>query len=304
MPSVRQMRALLLCYVALPFGVAALNALRGTIYAPEMSAGELALFFSMMGVPSWVSAGLAAWMLVPRFQRDERLDMLLLTIAGIVGVVFSYVHLGFVIGIMSQTRWPSLGVLIEPGTYSMASPISDYLFGRSAAYFLALWLIANLVYRWISPGARFLGSVPQPATRIASEGAAAPAAHPVEPPPLEAMEGAQRPPFLRKLKQEFAGEVIAIVAEEHYIRVYTETGSDLILYRFSDALHEIQRWQDGLQVHRSYWVALRAIVTVEVLPRSLRLTLSNGLQVPVSQANRGLVQKHLQHLTLAPSSVA
>jgi hypothetical protein len=297
MPSARQARDLLLCYGLLPLVVAVLNALRGTVYAPEMSAADLVLFFGMMGIPSWTAAGLMAWMIVPRFAGGTRMDLALLCIAGLGGVVFSYFHLGLVVGTMAQTHWPSLAPFTEPGGYRMVTPLSDYIVGRSAAYFLALWLSANFVYRWLVPNARFLGAAPREVSGAEAEadGLARETAAGGDDKP-EVAEQPHRPPFLRKLKQESAGPLIAIVAEEHYIRIYTETGSDLILYRFSDALHEIDGWQEGLQVHRSYWVASNAIVAAEQHGKSFRLTLSNGLKVPVSQANRGLVRANLAHL--------
>jgi hypothetical protein len=90
--------------------------------------------------------------------------------------------------------------------------------------------------------------------------------------------------LIRRLKPEAQGELLALQMEDHYLRVHTSTGNDLILLRLSDALSEVAGL-DGLQVHRSYWVARAAVRGVEREGRKLALVLTNGLKVPVSRAN-------------------
>lgn len=88
--------------------------------------------------------------------------------------------------------------------------------------------------------------------------------------------------FLRRLPREKRGALFCIKTEDHYLRVVTDAGEDLILLRFKDALRELENC-GGMQVHRSYWVALDAIQAVEKQGRKHRLRLKNGLQVPVSR---------------------
>ena len=76
--------------------------------------------------------------------------------------------------------------------------------------------------------------------------------------------------------------LIAVQAEDHYLRVHTEAGSDLILMRLTDALDALKA-RDGLQVHRSWWVARRAVETVQWKKGRGTLTLEGGLSVPVSE---------------------
>nr|WP_310542508.1 LytTR family DNA-binding domain-containing protein [Phenylobacterium sp.] len=57
--------------------------------------------------------------------------------------------------------------------------------------------------------------------------------------------------------------------------------SKLILMRLSDAVSRTGR--EGLQVHRSWWVAKGAISHVIRDGRNLRLKLLNGLEVPVAR---------------------
>ena len=55
-------------------------------------------------------------------------------------------------------------------------------------------------------------------------------------------------------------------------------GSDLILTPLKEAIAELGD-TDGLQVHRSWWVARRAVVEPVTSGRNLSLRLSNGLEV-------------------------
>jgi hypothetical protein len=86
--------------------------------------------------------------------------------------------------------------------------------------------------------------------------------------------------LLERVRPERRGALLAIKAEGHYLQVYTDAGSDLILYRLSDALLELGA-EDGAQVHRSWWVASRALA-----PQRYRdkLVLTNGVDVPVSRS--------------------
>lgn len=86
--------------------------------------------------------------------------------------------------------------------------------------------------------------------------------------------------LLERVRPDRRGALLAIKAEGHYLQVYTDAGSDLILYRLSDALLELGG-EDGAQVHRSWWVASRALA-----PQRHRdkLVLTNGVEVPVSRS--------------------
>ena len=70
--------------------------------------------------------------------------------------------------------------------------------------------------------------------------------------------------------------------EDHYLRVHTALGSDLILLRMRDAVAELDGL-DGAQVHRSWWVARRAVEKIERDGRNVRLVLATGLVAPVAR---------------------
>ncbi|GBQ84874.1 LytTR family DNA-binding domain-containing protein [Asaia krungthepensis] len=75
----------------------------------------------------------------------------------------------------------------------------------------------------------------------------------------------------------------ALQMEDHYIRCHLTSGSRLVHGVLREAVAR-QSGHDGLQVHRSWWVARRAVQRWEGTPRSLRLHLRNGLVVPVARA--------------------
>jgi DNA-binding LytR/AlgR family response regulator len=90
------------------------------------------------------------------------------------------------------------------------------------------------------------------------------------------------PSFLSRIAEEIRAPVIALEAEQHYLRVFTEKGRDLILYRFSDAVAEMKD-EDGAQVHRSWWVSRAAVERAVKENGAWRLILKDGAEVPVSR---------------------
>lgn len=107
------------------------------------------------------------------------------------------------------------------------------------------------------------------------------------PPALPAPVAAAPPsgpaiPFLRRVPARLGQCLLALEMEDHYLRIHTALGSDLVLCRLGDALAELEGC-DGLQVHRSFWVARRAIAGHQRRNGRVTLTLTNGLEVPVSR---------------------
>ncbi|MBU3970468.1 MAG: LytTR family transcriptional regulator DNA-binding domain-containing protein, partial [Alphaproteobacteria bacterium] len=71
-------------------------------------------------------------------------------------------------------------------------------------------------------------------------------------------------------------------SEDHYLRIHTDRGSDLILMRLSDALVELEGLE-GAQTHRSWWVAKDAVRGVSRGDGRATLTLEGGIAAPVSR---------------------
>jgi len=78
--------------------------------------------------------------------------------------------------------------------------------------------------------------------------------------------------------------ILAVEAEDHYLRVHTDAGDELITARFGDAMAELAD-APGFQTHRSWWVAANAIDEVTWLRGRGEAKLKNGLTAPISRAN-------------------
>ncbi|WP_293679043.1 LytTR family DNA-binding domain-containing protein [uncultured Phenylobacterium sp.] len=84
-------------------------------------------------------------------------------------------------------------------------------------------------------------------------------------------------------KRRAAG-LIAVEAEDHYLRVHTDAGEELITARFGDALAELAA-APGFRTHRSWWVAADAIDEVRWRRGRGEAKLKCGLVVPISRSN-------------------
>jgi len=104
------------------------------------------------------------------------------------------------------------------------------------------------------------------------------------------------PAFLKRLPDPVKGEIVALKAEDHYVRVYTDKGDSLIHYRFKDALADISSLE-GIQTHRSYWVEQSAITGLESDGQSSQLSLTTGLRVPVSRTYLNEVKRLVASLS-------
>jgi len=103
------------------------------------------------------------------------------------------------------------------------------------------------------------------------------------PPHVDLNNAPQPPRFLERLPFRLKGAVIhAVQAEDHYLRVHTDRGSDLILMRLSDAVDELEGLE-GAQTHRSWWVARAAVVDVSRGDGRATLTLAGDVRAPVSR---------------------
>jgi hypothetical protein len=98
-----------------------------------------------------------------------------------------------------------------------------------------------------------------------------------------AAEGAPPAKFLARLTPKLRGaNLYAVEAEDHYLRLHTSLGQDLILMRLGDAIAELEGLE-GAQTHRSWWVAKDAVTKIERFEGRATLTLKDGSEVPVSR---------------------
>ena len=85
---------------------------------------------------------------------------------------------------------------------------------------------------------------------------------------------------LQRLPPALGTDLIAARSELQYVRIYTTRGDALILGALKDIA---EQRQDGQIVHRSWWVSDSHVRTLRRRGARCMLTLSNGLEVPVSR---------------------
>jgi DNA-binding LytR/AlgR family response regulator len=160
---------------------------------------------------------------------------------------------------------------------------------------LFVWLVSGLMYAAPFTATRLVGLLPTVLlvdiavvilAWLIRRGAArlAPAA--------PATSDRHAPPGLaEKLPPRLArAELLAVQAEDHYLRVQTAAGEALILMRFSDALEALDQ-RPGVRVHRSWWVATAAVDHTRWSRGRGELTLRNGVRVPVSRTYAAAVKQ-------------
>ncbi len=91
------------------------------------------------------------------------------------------------------------------------------------------------------------------------------------------------PRLVDRLPPALGSDVIALEMEDHYVRVHTALGSELVLMRLRDAIAELGGIE-GRQVHRSWWVARGAVEDVIREGRNVRLKLARDIEAPVARA--------------------
>lgn len=114
--------------------------------------------------------------------------------------------------------------------------------------------------------------------------------------PLAESGTLRQPAFLAKSAGIRVEDIVALSAEEHYVRIITAAGSELVHHRFGEAAQAMPG-QLGMRVHRSWWVADRFVTQARRGSRRWKLRALDALWIPVSDSyvgtarERGLLQK-------------
>ena len=179
------------------------------------------------------------------------------------------------IGEISTLVWAIVTAAVSAPSTAIVWMYTNLVFGRPPQSLL--WLLLDVtIVAGAAAAIMMLINRPGPVTRILAEG-----------------PDGSRPPvrFLGRLPTKLKeGRIFAVQAEDHYLRVYTSKGSDLILMRLSDAIAELDGIE-GAQVHRSWWVARDGFSGVERADRKLTLVLKDGSKAPVSRPNAAALRE-------------
>jgi len=101
-------------------------------------------------------------------------------------------------------------------------------------------------------------------------------------PPAPPVPGVARSALHDRLDPGFP-PILALSAEDHYVRVIAEGKSALLLMTLAEAA-ALMPESTGAQVHRSWWVARSAVTGQHRAGRDLQLTLHGSLTAPVSRS--------------------
>jgi len=252
-------------------------------------AGMARLLPDAWAVPYWIGLALPLWLLLDGCTRLAHRALgryrphrwLLLFLGSLIAMaVFSFyvdAYAGFF-----------AGRFLAGQSYSVATPFPEAFLDlrRFVAY-------SGVPIYWIAIALFFARYFRFPPYVVAESGAnsvagSMPRAE-LTAPATNAFGLPERTGFLALVPFHLGTEVISLRAEDHYVRVMTDKGNALIRYRFADALAEV-RSLPGIQVHRSHWVATRAIERVRSDSRGYHIILNDGSEAPVSRTNIGVLK--------------
>jgi len=97
-----------------------------------------------------------------------------------------------------------------------------------------------------------------------------------------ALSASRRPSPAQSIPLRLGHDVLCLQMEDHYVRVHGRDGSRLVHASLGRAAAELTG-VEGMQVHRSWWVARDAVERVLEDNRTIRLRLRNGLEAPVGR---------------------
>ena len=142
--------------------------------------------------------------------------------------------------------------------------------------FLFTWLAVNLPLLFGKP------------TLTASVGAGPPdggkAAGEADRPSVGDDAKAARDRFLDRVPEVLGRDLVALSSDLHYLHVHTIEGKTMLLGSLA-AVAEAFR-DEGMQVHRSHWVADSHVTRVQVSGGKAWCVMSTGLRIPVSRRRR------------------
>ena len=239
----------------------------------RLGAPEAFLFYAAHALVPWLITGGLTYLTMQALRRWQPRPSIIMLIGSILACLVT----------IPYTRWlssgsPFFGVVQPTSTLDDAWRIAVYLTRATM-----VWLAVNFVFD------RFLGYPRYRYTMAVSEGHTPPSS---APDPVANGNGptAVHPVFMQRMTKSVTLEgLIAIKAEQHYIQVITDNGSELVLYRLSDAVREMPL-DYGVQVHRSWWVSRAAVTAVQASGKRVTIVLRNRLEVPVSAPYQALAK--------------
>jgi len=200
----------------------------------------------------------------------------------------------------SVTAWALMKVLARSGAAAAKLVGLSEVWGYVIAIPLGSAVISWCILWWLGGASKALGesfALIWPSTILVGLGyfglffviySRDRAASPLEPdyapdPQILGASGLVDTPLHQRLSLGFPA-ILALSVEDHYTRVHAAERSEMVLMSLSEAM-ALMPPKDGRQVHRSWWVSQSAVESHKRGERDIKLSLINGLEVPVSRTH-------------------
>lgn len=136
-----------------------------------------------------------------------------------------------------------------------------------------------------SPPAQPVPGLPaQPAPALTAQPDPRPPAASLPAPPPPVTVATATGGFLDRLPHALGRDVVWLQAQEHYLSVTTSRGHHLLLQAFGPAVADLDRLGiDGMQIHRSAWVAWAHVRQLDSRARSPAIVLRDGTRLAVGR---------------------
>jgi hypothetical protein len=263
-------------YVGVPLFVAIYGGLNN--WEIQQAAGyavAIGFYLSHSFIPWWIT-GLCNSGLMRILARWKPPPIFIMIPGSIMGcfLVLPYTH--WITGIFERV-WPTTTASLSgiPG-HTWSGDFVEYLIRATV-----IWVAVNFIFDRFIGLPRYRYSIPRGYENIGAGSKSTPSAGPDD----------KQPAFITRLPVHISvSEILAIKAEQHYIRVFTSEREYMVLYRFSDAVSQLDI-DLGLQVHRSWWIARSAIQSMRQSAKKFFVVLNNGEEVPVSTPYQGLLKE-------------
>jgi hypothetical protein len=198
--------------------------------------------------------------------------LVLVTAVGVIGaILFSIFNL-----VLLDRMVFLIGAQMDPEPISLSGLMQELR--DSGGKSVLFWVLLNsprLIMIAQQKDADVAGPRPSPAVPLPS------------PDPENAPSTANLPilDMLARLPRCIGTDIVAISAELHYLRVHTRIGEALILMSFGRAV-EALGVIPGQVIHRSHWIALAHVASLESDGDRVICRLDTGLELPVSRTYR------------------
>ena len=268
---------LLSFYAGVPAFVGIYGALNNWEIQQNMGYGvSLAFYLAHSFIPWWTTC-LSTTFLMWAMNRIKPPPLAIMIPGSLIGCFLTLPYTNWVTSVFER-NWPtSMSGFGGIPTSPWSGDFLEYMIRATV-----MWVIVNFVFDRFVGLPRYRYEIPR-----GYENRAGPAEADTQTEP----DTLPLPAFITRLPVRVRlHEILAVKAEQHYIRIITPGRDHMILYRFSDAVSQLDT-ELGMQVHRSWWVAHSAIDGLQQSAKKLQIVLTTGEEVPVSAPYQGMLKE-------------